>query len=348
MRRLIKLAGLLPVALLGVLACSEKVVDVGPGSTAKIRLVHGAAATEALNLKVDGQIVLQGVAVTEISDFAEVEAGNRTIAVTVQGTGQTLVSRPVTLARDGEYTMLISGTLADPEDMIASDTAFIASATKAKIRVIHAARNAPPLDVYLTTPGEDLASASPLIDPFEFNVADSSAFPEFVERDPGDYQVRFTADGTTDVLLDTGPFTAAAGQIITVVLSHDGNNDLVARIIDETPGVEPDLAFIRVNHAAPAVPTVAVHITEPGLDLAQPHLFIAPFQYGADSSTVTFMLPPNNQNALDVEVRFTDPNDFGNVLASSGPFSVPVNEGRRATLQPSPGGGLQVVVTVEP
>ena len=346
MRRLISMAAACLV-LAGISACDSKVA-APRDETARIRLVHGSAVTTPLNLKVDGQTVLQGVAATQISDYAEVDAGNHTLSVTLAGSGQALVTRPVTLAKDGEYTMLVSGTLANPEEMIAADTAFNPLAGKVKIRVIHAARNAPPLDVYLTQPGEDLATASKLVEPFAFNVADTSVFPAFVERDPGDWQVRFTADGTTNVLLDTGPFAAAAGQIITVVLSHDGTNDLVARIVDETPGVEPDWVAIRVNHAAPAVPTVAVHVTTPGLDLSQPHLFIAPFNYGVDSSTVTFLQPPNTPTTFDFEVRFTDVSDFTTVLATSGTISAPIRSSKLVTLQPKAGGGLEVVVTDAP
>lgn len=337
-------AGVL-LLVLGLAACNERIAEPRPPE-ARIRLVHGAASTEALNLRIDGQVVLSGVAATEISNYAVVSAGDRDVAVTVTGSGQTLVSRSVTLEEDVDYSMLISGTLTNPEDMITSDSAFIPLPGKVKIRVIHAARSAPPLDVYLTTPGEDLSTALKLYEPFEFNVADTSVFPRFAERDPGDWQVRFTADGTTSVVLDTGPFATGGGQIITVVLSHDGNNDLVVRILDETPGVAPELAFLRVNHAAPGIPAVAVHVTEPGLDLNQPHLFISPFNYGVDSSTVTFMLPPNNQNNLDVEIRFTEVGTL-NVVASSGAFSVPSNQGRLVTLQPKQGGGVEVVVTNE-
>jgi hypothetical protein len=335
------------LVLAAISGCDSKVADPRD-ETARIRLVHGSSITSALNLKVDGATVLQGVAATQISNYAEVEAGHHTVSVTLAGSGQALLTRPVTLEKDGDYTMLVSGTLADPEDMIASDTAFTPLNGKVKIRVIHAARNAPPLDVYLTSPGADLATAPKLVDPFEFNVADTTVFPGFAERDPGDWQVRFTADGTTNVLLDTGPFTTASGQIITVVLSHDGNNDLVARIVDETPGVTPDWVAIRVNHAAPAVPAVAVHVTTPGLDLSQPHLFIAPFSYGVDSSTVTFLQPPNTATTFDFEVRFTDVADFGLVLASSGTISAPIGASKLVTLQPKAGGGVEVVVTDAP
>lgn len=99
-----------------------------------------------------------------------------------------------------------------------------------QIRVLHAARNAPPLDVYLTAPGASLVGASPLVEPFTFGV-DTTRSSGFVERAPGDYEVRFTADNTTSVVLSTGNFSTVAGQLITVVLSDDELGGLVASVL---------------------------------------------------------------------------------------------------------------------
>lgn len=108
----------------------------------------------------------------------------------------------------------------------------------AKIRVVHAARNAPPLDVYLTAPGASLAEASPLVEPFTFSV-DTARLSAYVERNPGDWEVRFTDDGTTHVVLSSGTFTAAAGQLITVRLTDAAGGGLVAGITGETPDPAP-------------------------------------------------------------------------------------------------------------
>ncbi|MEO8296118.1 MAG: DUF4397 domain-containing protein [Gemmatimonadota bacterium] len=333
--------------LIAIAGCESKVSEPRPAAeTASVRLVHGGSENAGLNLKVDGRVVVQNLAATGISSYATVDAGTRSIEVTVAGTNQTLVTRTVTMEAGKEYSFLVSGTLNNPEGRFASDTAFIPLPGKVKIRVLHAAPSAPPLDVYLTPPGADLGAAITLIEPFAYNLADTAMFPGFAERDPGTWQVRFTDDNTTNVLLDTGPFETVAGQIVTVVLSDNGAGGIMARIIDETPGQVPQTVFIRVSHNAPSVPVVDVHITDPGADLSQPHLFIAPFNYGVDSSTVTFLLPTDN-GARDIEVRFTDHNSL-NVLASSGTFSVPVHQGRRVTLEPAQGGGVEAVVTSEP
>lgn len=348
MKLLLRHLGMLGLSIVAMTACDNKVADPRPAlETAQLRLVHGGAENAALNLKVDGHLVVQNLAALGISDYAKVDAGTHAVEVTVSGTGQKLVSRSVTLEADKDYSLLVSGTLSDPEDRFAADTAYIPLPGKAKIRVLHAAPNAPPLDVYLTAPGADLSSATKLVEPFAYNLADTAMFPGFAERDPGMWQVRFTNDNTTDVVLDTGPFAAGDGQIISVVLSDNPAGGIVAQIITETPGQVPQTVFVRVNHNAPAVPVVDVHITDPGADLSQPHLFIAPFNYGADSSTVTFLLPTDNGTSKDLEVRFTEHNTL-NVLATSGTFTVPLHEGRRVTLQPGPGGGLIADVTVEP
>ncbi|MGE0354617.1 MAG: DUF4397 domain-containing protein [Gemmatimonadales bacterium] len=340
--------GVVALALLVLAGCSDKVASPRPpaGDLARLRLVNGASDAVALDVTIDGDRVIQGVGATGSSGYTDVPAGDRQLRVSVNGTNQQVVSRTVTLAKDIDYTLVVSGSLANPVDVLASDTAFIPLPNKVKIRLLNAALNAPPLDVYLTAPGADLANESPAVEPFLFGV-DTTTFPGFLERDPGDYQVRFTDDGTLNVRVDTGPFTVTAGQVLSVILMYDDGGSLVARIVEETPTVTPPVVFIRVMHSAPSAPSVDVHVSDPGLDLALPHIVISPFQYGADSSTVTFLLPAHQQASVPVEVRFTTAGT-STLLASSGAFSVPVGEKRRVTLQPAQGGGLEAVVGPEP
>jgi len=332
---------------LALAGCDSRIAAPRPRPDhARLRLVHGAPESWALNLVVDGTPIVQGLASTGISPYVQLKAGNHQLAVTLTGSGQLLLQRSVTLDGGKDYSFLVSGSMSSPEGMLASDTAYTPVAGKVKIRVLHAARTAPPLDVYLTPPGADLATATKLIEPFEFGV-DTTEFPGFVERDPGTWDVRFTEDGTLNVVLDTGPFNTVGGELITVILSSSDTSGLVAYVINETPAAGPQTVFVRVVHNAPAAGPVTVHVTEPGTDLNLPHLFISPFQYGQDSSTVTFMLPTDNQNSKDLEVRFTEVGNL-NVLASTGSFNVTLNQGKRVTLQPAPAGGFEAVVTNEP
>jgi hypothetical protein len=327
--------------------CDNRVAAPRPQSEqARLRLVHGAAESSALNLSVDGTPIVQGLASTGISPYVKLNEGNHQLAVTLTGSGQQLIQRSVMLDGGKDYSFLVSGSLSSPEGMLASDTARVPIPGKVKIRVLHAARGAQPLDVYLTPPGQDLATANTLIEPFEFG-ADTTEFPGFAERDPGPWEVRFTDDGTLNVVLDTGPFSTLGGQLITVVLSMSDSLGLVASVIDETPSTGAQTVFVRVVHDAAAAGPVAVHITEPGADLNLPHLFISPLQFGADSSTVTFLLPVNGQNSADLEVRFTEVGNL-NLLASTGSFNVPLSQRKRVTLQPAQGGGYEAVVTNEP
>ena len=87
-----------------------------------------------------------------------------------------------------------------------------------KLRVVHAAPDAPALDVFLTEEGADLAGAFPYATPFVYGVGTSDEAPGYVEREPGAYRVRFTRARTRDVLLNTGPLPADAGQVFSVLL----------------------------------------------------------------------------------------------------------------------------------
>jgi hypothetical protein len=337
--------GVMAFGLLALAGCESKVADPRPAETARLRLVHGTVESAALDLAVDGHVVIQNVSAAGTSGYADVPAGTRTLEVSVSGSGQQVVSKVVTLTADKDYSLLVSGTLTDPGDILVSDTAYTPNPSKAKIRVINAAASGPPVDVYLTAPGADLASEFPLVDPFVPGV-DTSQFPGFVERDPGSWEIRYTNDGTINVLLSTGPFVMSAGQLLTVILENDNSGRLTFRMIDETPHFTPQGVFLRVVHASPTAGPVAVHVTDPGADLSQPHLFIAPFTYGADSSQITFLLPSNG-NSRDLEVRFTGVSDL-NVITSSGPFTVLANQAKRVTLRDSTGGGYEAVVTDEP
>ena len=238
---------------------------------------------------------------------------------------------------------MFSGTLSSPGDYLASDTAVIANPGKTKIRVLHAAPGAPALDVYLTEYGADLATAFKLVDPFA-PYADTAQFPGYVERDPGTWQLRFTADNTLNVLLDTGPIALVGGQVVTVVLMQSDSGGLGVRIVDETPYSSPQAVYVHVVHAAPAAPALDMHALAPGETLNGPHWQFTPFFPGSDS---TLYIPAyGSAGPVDVQVLFTD-HGTQNVLVDTGPISIPKGERRRVTLQPAQGGGLEAVVVPE-
>jgi hypothetical protein len=204
------------VLLLAACSGDPTAATPSPTATARLRVVN-ATAGPPISVAIDGQLAIQEVATMVPSSYIGVPAGDHTLEVRSAEHGTVLGSRAVTFQKDSAYTVVAPpGRGSDP--LVAIDTGAVPAAGKVKLRVVHAAPDAPGLDVFLTEDGADLASAFPYVTPFVYGVGTSDEAPGYVEREPGTYQVRFTRAGTRDVLLDTGPLAADAGQVFSVLL----------------------------------------------------------------------------------------------------------------------------------
>ena len=82
---------------------------------------------------------------------------------------------------------------------------------KGKLRVIHLATGAPAIDVYRTQP--DFATFVKFMDPFPYGEK-----TPFMESTPGNWVIRVTTKGTTQVLTESAPIRVDALWIRTVLL----------------------------------------------------------------------------------------------------------------------------------
>lgn len=207
-----------------------------PTGTAQLRLVNGSPTTPAMDLRIDNQVVISNVSNTVASSYVDVPAGQQTIAVAAAGSSTALIATSFTLQGDKDYTLYVGG-IASPGLWLASDTGRIPAAGKVKFRLVHTAPAGPDVDPYLTAPNADLNAESPVITPFDFGVGLSEAFPGYIERDPGAWQVRFTTRGTKTVLLDTGTLNLTAGDVYDIMLINgpppDSTNMLGLSIVKE-------------------------------------------------------------------------------------------------------------------
>ena len=224
--------------------------DTGPADDiARIRVMHARSGVAAIDLLVEGTTVVQGLEFAHTSAFVDVPAGDAALEMRDAGARGVLGARSYELVGGERYTLLYgnAGTESDislaadtavgvptePPPSVVGDTAAIPGATKVKLRVIHNAPDAPPLDVYLTEVDEPLAGAFPLIEPFRYGAGQSPEFPGYVEREPGTYRVRFTVDGTGDVVLDSGPLEMPAGFVRSVILSSTDTTGLGVVVVRE-------------------------------------------------------------------------------------------------------------------
>lgn len=126
-------------------------------------------------------------------------------------------------------------------------------------RVVHAAPNAPAVDVYVA--GDD----SPLITNLAYRETS-----RYIEVDPGTYDLQVRAagdDASAPPVFSTGPLTFAESERVTAVAAGliDGTGDQAFRVVPFTEDfADPDSgnAVVRIVHASPDAPAIAVDVDD--------------------------------------------------------------------------------------
>lgn len=280
-----KFAGryLVACAALVLAACSSDSNPVAqqpqPGSapaaeTTSVQVLHGSPDAPAVNVFVNGNEVLGDVDYKTGSQRIGLQAGSYSIRVDgILPGGDATVIGPVDLdfAADTVYTIAAVNSVADIEPVVVSQPDTAVSAGAARLLALHGAAAAPQVDVYVTTPGADLAASAP-VGTFSFKETIGPA-----EVTAGDYQVRVTLAGdATTVVYDSGTITLNDGDdlLLTAVPNTSGGPAAVTLVAMTGSGslelldVNTPTSF-QVVHASPDAPDVDVivdgNVLVPGL-----------------------------------------------------------------------------------
>ncbi len=186
-----------------------------PPAKANIRAVHASVDTPAVDILVDSAKAggpIEFKSAFPATGYAAVDSGVRNIKVCAAPADTTCpINASPTLEPSAKYTIVALGTLATTDDtgadarplepLVLADAEAAPAAGKTKLRLIHGASlvAAKTVDVYITAPAADLATATAT--KAGFNYKDNSGYLEVAA---GSYRVRITAPGTKTVLIDTG------------------------------------------------------------------------------------------------------------------------------------------------
>lgn len=286
---------LLVVALAGCNSSSNsRNNNDSTSQVAGVRVLHAVPDAPAVNVLVDGEIAFPELDYSEGGTFASVPVGTRQAQVDgiLPGGVTSTVIGPVdlTLEAGREYTVLATGELADIEPLVIDAEQFQAPSGASRVQVVHAAPNAPAVDVYVTVPDADLSAEMP---------ARSFAFREDfgpVELPAGEYQIRVTLQGDSGaVVFDSGPVDVAdGGDLLLAAVENTGPGDapiyLMALVRDDAIRIydRDTPATLRAVHAVPDAPEVQVVIDDdfaspavPGLEFPEftGYLEVAPDTY---------------------------------------------------------------------
>ena len=74
----------------------------------------------------------------------------------------TLIDQDVTVADGIDYTVIVGDTLNDIKALVLTDDNGTPPAGTIRVRAVHGAKAAGPVDIYVTEPGTDLTLTSPI------------------------------------------------------------------------------------------------------------------------------------------------------------------------------------------
>jgi len=221
------------VTSLVILVSSSGIIGCGDGKNspeARIRILHASPDAPNVDVLVDGGRVLEDAPYTADSGFLPVDAGRRHIAVNAAGTDTAVIDAAVDLIQDTDYLIVAAGKVADIAPIVATVERSEIPAASARIRVLHAAASASPVDVYVTASGDSIASAQPVLSGVPFR-----AISDYLTVPVGSYDIRVTLAGTKTVAIEALGFPVDAGLRATVAAldAAGGGAPFTLQVVDE-------------------------------------------------------------------------------------------------------------------
>jgi hypothetical protein len=205
---------------------------------ARVRVIHASPDAPAVDVYVDGNAALEGVAFPAISDYLPVPAGEHQVQVFAAGADPAsdtpVIDETLTLSGGTDYTVAAVGELANIQAAVIEDDNSQTAPGKAHVKVIHASPDAPAVDIAV--------AGGPVLVP-------NLAFPEAagpLPVDAGTYDLEVRAAGTETVALPLDGVTLEEGTVYTVVAVGLLNGD---------PALTAEVAAVDVGTTGAAAPS---------------------------------------------------------------------------------------------
>jgi hypothetical protein len=254
---------LVSILLTGLLAACNSTND--PKPQANLRVMHASPDGGLLDILLDDKRILRNFGYKDAIGFNQVEAGARnikadTVVTTTVTTATTLLNTTQNLVEGRYYTVIAANTAAAIEPLVIDEDGSAPPTGKLRLKVVHAAPSAPAVDIYVSSPTDDvtLVALSPAVANATFKTISPS-----LDIAPGDYFVRVTAAGTKNILFDSGKLSLSEGASLTLVaVEQSGATSPISLVNLNRNYLVPrsDLfdinAQIRVVHASPDAPAV--------------------------------------------------------------------------------------------
>jgi hypothetical protein len=197
-------------------------LGIGEDGNACVNVVHASPDAPTVDVYVNGEEALTGLAFGEFSGWVALPAGEHQIQVTAEGAelDTAVIDAMVTIEEGAAYHIAASGLLEEIAPQIYQVDLGMLDDETARIRVIHASPDAPGVDIAV-------AGGDVLIENLEF--PDAS---DFLEVPAGAYDLEVRPTGTEDVALDLPGVEFEAGTVYDVfAIGQLGDETLTVLVV---------------------------------------------------------------------------------------------------------------------
>jgi hypothetical protein len=191
------------------------------GTMRLINVIPNAAGP--LNATFDNQTFATGLPFEGMTPYQPIDSGMREVRISVAGSSTNVIDLIPTFTADNAYTFVAFGAVGSAAGLVLNDTLTVdPGAGMFALRVINGASNNAGVDVYVTSPGEDLNTVSPSIAGVAY--ANGSAF---VNLPAGNRQVRVTAANSKQVIYDAPAQSFGERAQVEAIVYSRGSSTLV-------------------------------------------------------------------------------------------------------------------------
>ncbi|MFT6733739.1 MAG: hypothetical protein ACJAS9_001929 [Polaribacter sp.] len=265
-----KLTPWMLIAFLGMVGCSsnnddDEVIDpLVPVAMTKIQIVHASPDAPTVDLLLDGAEIAGDVDYKQATGIAEIVAGSHIAEVkAILPDGTTIDAFPAVtadLTQDLIYSVLAVNDTENLEALILTRPDIAVTEGNARVQIVHAAPQAPMVDIYVTAPDADLAQSSVLVTASFKDSLDATEVPV------GDYQIRITLAGDVEtVVYDSGTITLpSTSDFLIAAIENTGTGDQPVNLLLVSPSGAVELldaatpAAVRVIHGSADAPAVDI------------------------------------------------------------------------------------------
>lgn len=168
----------------------------------RLRVAHLSPDAPAVDILVNGDVVLSGVQYKDISEYLDLASGEYRIQVTPAGNNSVSVIDATVMLESGYvYTVAATGFVADIQPWVLTDG--LATTSGARVRPAHASPDAPAVDLALK-------DGPVLVSGLSFRETGP-----YLDVDPGVYDLEVRLAGTNTVVLSIDDVDLAAGTTST-------------------------------------------------------------------------------------------------------------------------------------